>query len=256
MTAKWVGDAFDHSIYDIHILLSKIPLLEWEAEHDMLRFHASDVMATNLVTAPPILRVSEAIRLLQTSSHNGFPVVSDGAGPGDGKRLLGLILRGQLITLLRNRCWGHEDGEGGVNQAIVPTKVFLKMYPYRRPIDEFLDQMPDVEERNNLYLDVRPYMNSAPYTMPPDAALTRVFRTFRVLGLRHIVVVNSDGDPIGMITRKELTVHRMHELTHDFDVSYDGNYEEVDGSVGSEAAEDDPSLGLHQRRATTSGSSA
>lgn len=50
LVAKWVGDKFDLGIYDIHIVLKDIPLLEWEAEEEMKRFQNADVMKTDLVT--------------------------------------------------------------------------------------------------------------------------------------------------------------------------------------------------------------
>ena len=31
MVAKWTGDIFNEGLYDIHIELRKIPLLEWES---------------------------------------------------------------------------------------------------------------------------------------------------------------------------------------------------------------------------------
>ena len=38
IVAKWVGDHFNKGIYDIHIHLKKVPLLEFEAETEMKRF--------------------------------------------------------------------------------------------------------------------------------------------------------------------------------------------------------------------------
>ena len=33
--AKWVGDIFNHGLYDIHVELNKTPLLGWESPHRM-----------------------------------------------------------------------------------------------------------------------------------------------------------------------------------------------------------------------------
>ena len=41
LVAKWVGDQFNMGIYDIHIFLKKVPLLEWEAEDEMKRYVCS-----------------------------------------------------------------------------------------------------------------------------------------------------------------------------------------------------------------------
>lgn len=33
--AKWTGDFFNHGIYDAHIQLKGVPLLEWETDSEM-----------------------------------------------------------------------------------------------------------------------------------------------------------------------------------------------------------------------------
>jgi len=43
ITAKFVGDMFTAGIYDTHIHLKKVPLLEWEAEDEMKRYSSHDV---------------------------------------------------------------------------------------------------------------------------------------------------------------------------------------------------------------------
>jgi hypothetical protein len=48
-------------------------------------------------------------------------------------------------------------------------------------------------------------MNTYPYTLDKGASLSRVFRLFRMMGLRHIVVVNKFNSVVGIITRKDLT---------------------------------------------------
>jgi len=47
-------------------------------------------------------------------------------------------------------------------------------------------------------------MNSYPYTLDRGASLPKVFRLFRMMGLRHIVVVDKYNAVIGIITRKDL----------------------------------------------------
>lgn len=39
-------------------------------------------------------------------------------------------------------------------------------------------------------IDLRPFMNPSPYTLPHRASLPRLFRLFRALGLRHLPIVN------------------------------------------------------------------
>merc|ERR1711902_412216 len=53
-------------------------------------------------------------------------------------------------------------------------------------------------------LDFSNAMNSAPYTAYPSMSYTAVYNLFRTMGMRHLVVVNSDNEVVGMITRKEV----------------------------------------------------
>jgi hypothetical protein len=54
------------------------------------------------------------------------------------------------------------------------------------------------------WVDLRPYLNAAPFTVREHAPLDRAFRLFRQQGLRHLVVLNGAGDAAGLITRNEL----------------------------------------------------
>ncbi len=48
------------------------------------------------------------------------------------------------------------------------------------------------EEEKNLYVDLRPIFNPAPYTIHMKASLPKTFQLFRGLGLRHLVVVDDN----------------------------------------------------------------
>jgi hypothetical protein len=53
-------------------------------------------------------------------------------------------------------------------------------------------------------IDFGPYAN-LPHTIRDQSPLSRVFRLFRTMGLRHLVVVDVAAHVVGMITRKDLT---------------------------------------------------
>eukprot|EP00041_Stephanoeca_diplocostata_P025152 m.651939 g.651939 ORF g.651939 m.651939 type:complete len:803 (+) comp22684_c0_seq2:98-2506(+) len=218
LVAKWVGDRFDFGIYDIHIFLKKIPLLEWEAEEEMKRFQNADVMTKDLVTTYPVARVSDVVSMLTSCTHNGFPVVVEHTETPGTPQFLGLVLRSDLITLLQNRIWGELRNDT-TDQPFLSQEAFDRKYPNRTPLSEVILPPPDSIE--NLWMDITPYMNNCPYTMPPHAPLTRTFRLFRTLGLRHVCILDEDGGVIGIVTRKELTGFRMHELMHEFDHAND-----------------------------------
>uniref|UniRef100_A0A665UMD7 Chloride channel protein n=1 Tax=Echeneis naucrates TaxID=173247 RepID=A0A665UMD7_ECHNA len=81
MVAKWTGDFFNKGIYDIHIQLRGVPLLEWETESfiyievDLLT--ASDIMEPNLTYVYPHTRVQSLVSILRTTVYHAFPVVTE-----------------------------------------------------------------------------------------------------------------------------------------------------------------------------------
>lgn len=75
--AKWVGDIFNEGLYDHHIELKKTPLLGWESPRRLDRLTAEDVMSSkDLYYLFPITRVRSIERILRTTAHSGFMVVS------------------------------------------------------------------------------------------------------------------------------------------------------------------------------------
>ena len=54
-------------------------------------------------------------------------------------------------------------------------------------------------------LDLRPYMDTGAVTVSEISPATQCFELFRRHGLRHLPVCNADNEPVGMITRQELT---------------------------------------------------
>ncbi|XP_044068744.1 chloride transport protein 6 isoform X2 [Siniperca chuatsi] len=77
MVAKWTGDFFNKGIYDIHIQLRGVPLLEWETEAEMDKLTASDIMEPNLTYVYPHTRVQSLVSILRTTVYHAFPVVTE-----------------------------------------------------------------------------------------------------------------------------------------------------------------------------------
>ncbi|WAR15311.1 CLCN6-like protein [Mya arenaria] len=76
MVAKWCGDFFNEGLYDIHIHLKGVPLLEWDVPEGMHRLTAKNAMCSDLHFLFPRTRVSVLHRILKTTAHNAYPVVS------------------------------------------------------------------------------------------------------------------------------------------------------------------------------------
>lgn len=189
MVAKWVGDYFTEGIYDLHIHLKGAPFLEWEPPVVMRKFKAMHVMSKPVICFHALERVSRIVEVLRQCRHNGFPVVDQET------RFLGIVLRSQLLTLLRNRCFKRDTGI-----MLARKELFDRDYPRAPDIDETAVSAADMKE----WIDLAPYIN-LPYTIRDRSPLSRVFRLFRTMGLRHLVVVDVGQRVVGIITRKDLT---------------------------------------------------
>jgi len=76
MVAKWVGDMVNNGLYDIHVELKNVPLLEWESPTECASLTAGDIMSTDIKYLLPHTRWRYAADLLRTTAHHSFPVVT------------------------------------------------------------------------------------------------------------------------------------------------------------------------------------
>ena len=172
-------------LYDIHIHLKHIPFLEPEVptiaeRHEIV---AGQVMSTEVKCLRPVERVGIVYDLLKNVSHGNFPIV-DTASSGT---LYGTASRSMLCTLLQRRAFGqphdvnnghyhsHQDGSVDYAELLGPKRLsplvqwdtIERVYPRYPTID-------DVELRpgdRNCWLDLRPYANTAPYTINETASI-------------------------------------------------------------------------------------
>uniref|UniRef100_A0A131YHF8 Chloride channel protein n=1 Tax=Rhipicephalus appendiculatus TaxID=34631 RepID=A0A131YHF8_RHIAP len=205
--AKWVGDFFSEGLYDIHLQLAGVPFLGWEAPSRSSNISAREVMGYPVVTFRTVENVGRIIDVLASSPHNGFPVV-DTAEERSGEehsfgRFRGIILRWQLIVLLQYKMF-QSDTDGACHRRLRLSN-FRDAYPRYPTI-----QQVHVSVREREYnMDLQPFMNSAAYTVSHNASLPRIFKLFRALGLRHLVVVDGSNMVVGIVTRKDLARYRM-----------------------------------------------
>ncbi|KAJ1097590.1 hypothetical protein NDU88_002708 [Pleurodeles waltl] len=202
MTAKLVGDYFIEGLYDIHIQLQSVPFLHWEAPVTSHSLTSREVMSTPVTCLKRMENVGKIVDILSdtSSNHNGFPVVEN----KHPSRLCGLILRSQLIVLLKHKVFVERANLGQTHKRLM-LKDFRDAYPRFPPIQSIHVSQ---DERECL-IDLTEFMNPSPYTVPQAASLTRVFKLFRALGLRHLVVVDSQNGVVGIVTRKDLARYRI-----------------------------------------------
>jgi len=232
MCARFTGNVFNDGLYDIQIHLKNIPFLEPDVPSiaDKHEIVAGQVMSTDVKCLRPVERAGVVYDLLRSCSHGTFPIV-DMASSGT---LYGTASRDILTTLLQRRAFGSPDmmsdfGDSDVTlgpkrlSPLVQWDTIERVYPRYPTID-------DVDMRSadrNCWLDLRPYANTAPYTINETASIQRTYRLFRTLGLRFLCVVNHNNQVVGIITRKDLLPHSLSRsllrgrLTHYPDESDD-----------------------------------
>ncbi|OWZ21547.1 Chloride Channel (ClC) protein [Phytophthora megakarya] len=226
MAARWVGNHFNESLYDIHIHLSHLPFLEFDPPYYARFLRATNIMSTPPKCIPYIAKVGEIYDVLKNCTHGGFPVilprVQDAAGGGDRSnlssrrkppRFVGIINRNHLAVLLQRKDFFVEKPEPFVRTpASDTTLLYNDQYALSyRDMEGSYPRFPSIndiqldEEERDLWMDLTPYMNPTPHTVQEQTPVPRAFRLFRSLGLRHLIVVNRRNEVRGMITRKDLT---------------------------------------------------
>uniref|UniRef100_A0A8C1RF06 Chloride channel protein n=1 Tax=Cyprinus carpio TaxID=7962 RepID=A0A8C1RF06_CYPCA len=198
MTAKIVGDYFIEGLYDIHIKLQSVPFLHWDAPPTSHWLTAREVMSSPVTCFNRVERVGRIVDVLSNTStnHNGFPVV-----PG---KICGLILRSQLIVLLKHKVF-VERASSRLSQRRLQLKDFRDAYPRFPPIQSIHVS----QDERECMMDLNEFMNPTPYTVPQETSLPRVFKLFRALGLRHLVVVDDENRVVGLVTRKDLARYHL-----------------------------------------------
>ncbi|XP_017272225.1 H(+)/Cl(-) exchange transporter 7 isoform X2 [Kryptolebias marmoratus] len=206
MTAKIVGDYFQEGLYDIHIKLQSVPFLHSEAPATSHWLTAREVMSSPVTCFNKVEKVGTIVDVLSNTStnHNGFPVVVQVSDNDEPAKLCGLILRSQLIVLLKHKVF-VELAQSRLTQRKLQLKDFRDAYPRFPPIQSIHVS----QDERECMMDLTEFMNPTPYTVPQDTSLPRVFKLFRALGLRHLVVVDDENRVVGLVTRKDLARYHL-----------------------------------------------
>jgi chloride channel 7 len=209
MAARFTGNVFNEGLYDIHIKLKNIPFLEPDvppiAERNEIV--AGQAMSTEVKCLRPVERAGVVYDLLRTCGHGTFPIVDTVSGG----TLYGTASRDMLCTLLQRRAFGSPDVLEDYEEPhqnlgprrlspLVQWDTIERAYPRYPTISDV--HMRDGDR--NCWVDLRPYANTAPYTVNETASIQRTYRLFRTLGLRFLCVVNHNNQVVGIITRKDL----------------------------------------------------
>ena len=180
LTSKMIGDRFNRGIYDIHIHLKKMPLLEHPTEVAVCNELVSSIMIGHVQTVLPIERSSRLFQLQETS-HAAFPVVDS------SNSFKGMLSRDALNAALK------AEDENQVNQANQSR----------------IETRNDRSDHEQL-IDLKSFINSGAFVISERATVRRAFDLFRTMGLRHLPVVDTTGAFCGIVTRKDLAEYCTH----------------------------------------------
>ncbi|KAL6877940.1 chloride channel [Trichoderma longibrachiatum] len=182
MISKWVGDAFSRrGIYESWIHLNEYPFLDNSEEVSIPDVPVADIMTRIedlvVLTATGHTMASLA-SVLEMHPHRGFPVISD---PRDAI-LLGYISRAELSYSLKT--------------AAQPPRSLPP-----ETTEAYFSHQPLADPRTSL--DLRPWMDQTPLTLPSRTPLHLVVSYFQKLGLRYMLFTDR-GVLQGLLTKKDI----------------------------------------------------
>ena len=112
---------------------------------------------------------------------------------------------GSSVSSARRRAATENRDRGDVEELLYTDEPLLTheelemSYPHTAAIAAAVEITPP-----HFYIDLRPYLNPAPYTIHVHAPLDRAYDLFRSLGLSHLLVINDAHDVVGLVTRQDL----------------------------------------------------
>jgi len=178
-----------------------------------------ELAASPVIALPPVPSVARVLDVLAACNHSAFPVTPDAdAGPGlggdgvDRFAAHGVILRDVLLRMLTHRLGWVAAGAPPPAAPDLP-----RTQAGREALLTLLQQRP-VKARREAALaaaqralagcpdsvDLRGFMQRHPFVVPADASLSRAYRLFRTLGLRHLLVAPACPQAVGLVTRKDV----------------------------------------------------
>ena len=109
IVARYVGDLFNDGVYHIGMHLKGYPYLDLYVKSGYDIANVTHIMTTPVVTLKEIETVARLVRILKTTTHNGFPVVDA------SETFVGLIRRDQIVALIE--CGIYTDQQSNNNPS-------------------------------------------------------------------------------------------------------------------------------------------
>lgn len=181
MISKWVGDAFSkRGIYESWIHFNEYPFLDNSDEQPVPDVPVSQVMTRidDLVVLTAMGHTIETLQnVLATQNFRGYPIIADPRSA----LLLGYISRAELVYNL-------SAATASPRSLPLSTPVYFSHQPNADPTTT---------------LDLRPWIDQTPITLPAKSTLQLTANYFNKLGLRYVLFVER-GCLEGLLTKKDV----------------------------------------------------
>lgn len=203
-------------IYDQILQLKGLPFLE-EMPPEFIQANSSlrarDIMSQEAgVSLFPEMKISALIEILRGvgGANYEYQVVS----PLHNEALIGTIRKSHIIYLLQHKelfyTLNDSDDEHAANKNSRPGKalkydVLLQDDP-RLPSLDVIERDHLNQDDLNKYVDLSPYLQIAPHTVDGHCSAERAYESFRMIGLRNLLVFDQNHKPIGVIKRSDLFI--------------------------------------------------
>ena len=252
LIAKSVGDRFNASITDEHMRIKEIPFLSQQpaAITRGLQLSAGDVMAKKPVTIHVIERVGRLVDILRSCQHSAFPLVDRRGGDLSTPTCEGIITRECVVAALQTgnfstdretaamrrrqqhsgtRRHTAEGSARDLNPNALRTLNRGKFAQSARMRNVVVTKSEEKDEeavtlrmdprRHDLFVDLSDFMLPNP-VVAEDTPLEMTYELFRSMALRHLPVVRSFKEIVGMVSRVDLlsleepVVRRLEEISN------------------------------------------
>eukprot|EP00299_Pterocystis_sp_00344_P015628 c7816_g1_i2.p1 GENE.c7816_g1_i2~~c7816_g1_i2.p1 ORF type:complete len:638 (-),score=129.94 c7816_g1_i2:161-2074(-) len=206
--AKNLADRFTAPVYHGLIEAKCIPFLGHHPKHHSFKsldLYPVEALICNqkLVTMEDCESVKNVIAKLRSCRHNKFPLVERGT-----LCFIGSVRRDTIVLLLlrevfeekaipvgkKRRPWDHDE----------PGVFFEDQIATNSRQEKHVNWEQLLTEKGHLFLNLRPYMDRSAATIMTTFSVSRTYDLFRTMGYRHIFVLNKRGEPVGVVTKRDL----------------------------------------------------
>ncbi|KAJ3195502.1 hypothetical protein HK101_011938 [Irineochytrium annulatum] len=168
--AAWVSSGLGESLYHVEMENNGAPYLPTNPPQELEFQVISKIMTSSPICLNVVETLNSLRHILKKYHFDGFPVADFSLDEKAGRVRqvpIGYVRRARLLEL--------------INAHLLETDL-----PATHPIQ------------------LQPICTSSPQLMREDATAGKVFRMFRLLGLKHVFIIDREGFLVGMVTRRDL----------------------------------------------------